>query len=278
VLMGPPTVWLVVLFLIPLGAMIYMSFQAGSFGADAQRFSLESYQRFLVEPALQRLLLSSVWVALVVSVLSVALAYPIAYYLCFEAGPLKYTLLSVIIVPAWTSFLLRVLAWKLILGSDGVLSSFLMALGVIDQPAPFLLYSKGAVIVTLVYIWIPFVALPIFVALDRIDPKLPEAAADLGATPFETFLRVILPLSLPGVLAGFVLVFIPTIGEYVTPALVGGTSGVLYGNLIWDQFLRALNWPMGAVMSVIMLLAVLLPFILFSRAVRYTQLVDLYDA
>ena len=165
--------------------------------------------------------------------------------------------LALLLIPFWTSFLLRVMAWKVMLGSNGVINSFLLSTGLASEPVEFLLYNRFAVIITLVYVWIPFVALPILAGLQRIDPTLFEAAADLGSTPVQRFWRVVLPLSLPGVIAGFFTCFIPTVGEYVTPLLVGGSAGSMYGNLIQDFFTKAANWPLGAAMSLVMLVGTL---------------------
>jgi spermidine/putrescine transport system permease protein len=271
ILMTPSVLLLGLLFLLPLGIMAMFTFRLGSFGAERDIFTLEHYREFWVDTAMQRLLWRSVVLSLWVSLLTVVLAYPIAYFLTFRAGALKYTLLSIIIVPAWVSYLLRVLSWKVILGSNGALASFLEWIG-FTVDSPLLLYSSSAVVVTLVYVWIPFVALPIFTALERLDKSLLEAAADLGCTRWQAFIRVTLPLSLPGVIAGFLFVFIPTVGEYVTPALVGGPTGIMFGNIILDQFLRALNWPMGALMSLVMLVVVLLPLIIFGRFIRLSDL------
>lgn len=271
ILMTPSVLLLGLLFLLPLGIMAMFTFRLGSFGAERDIFTLEHYREFWVDTAMQRLLWRSVVLSLWVSLLTVVLAYPIAYFLTFRAGALKYTLLSIIIVPAWVSYLLRVLSWKVILGSNGALASFLEWIG-FTVDSPLLLYSSSAVVVTLVYVWIPFVALPIFTALERLDKSLLEAAADLGCTRWQAFIRVTLPLSLPGVIAGFLFVFIPTVGEYVTPALVGGPTGIMFGNIILDQFLRALNWPMGALMSLVMLVVVLLPLIVFGRFIRLSDL------
>jgi len=210
--------------------------------------------------------------ALETSIFCVLLSYPVAYFLAFRAGPRRMSLLTLIMAPAWTSFLLRVLAWKLILGSEGLLSSFLQWVGLIGEPKPILLYSRSAVVVALTYSWIPYVALPIFAALDRMDRSLLEAAADLGCPPWKAFLRVTLPLSVPGVVAGFVFVFIPTLGEWVTPALVGGVKGMMYGNIIQDQFARALNWPMGSLMSLVMLVLMLALMLIFARFLRLINL------
>lgn len=271
ILMSPSALFLGLLFVLPLGIMALFTFRTGSFGAEREVFTLAHYQEFLANSTLQRLLGRSVMLSVWVSFYTVLLAYPIAYFLAFRAGALKFTLLSIIVVPAWVSYLLRVLSWKVILGSNGALASFLEWIGfTIDSP--LLLYSPNAVVITLVYMWIPFVALPIFAGLERIDKSLLEAAADLGCSWWQAFWRVTFPLSIPGVIAGFLFVFIPTVGEYVTPALVGGPEGIMFGNIILDQFLRALNWPMGALMSLVMLLVVLLPLAIFGRFIRLSEL------
>jgi spermidine/putrescine transport system permease protein len=271
-LLLPSTVLLGLLFVIPLLLMVMLTFRESTFGTTAGAFTLHHYGEFFTNAAYQRLLgrsfLRSFWVAL----LTVVLAYPLAYYLAFQAGKHKVTLLTLIIAPAWISFLLRILAWKVLLGGSGALASLLAWLGLLREGTPVLLYSPTAVIITLVYVWAPFVALPIFAALERIEQELHEAAADLGATHWQTFWRVTFPLSLPGVLAGFLFVFIPTVGEYVTPTLVGGVDGIMIGNIIQDQFVRALNWPFGALMSVVLLLIVLIPLLIVGRFVRLTDL------
>jgi spermidine/putrescine transport system permease protein len=274
ILMGPPALWLLLLFVLPLGIMAVYTFRAGSFGAAREVFTLDNYRDFFANAAFQRLMWRSMWIAFVVSALSVLLAYPLAYYLVFRAGPRRITLLTILIIPAWTSYLLRILSWRLILGSNGILNSVLMGLGLRTESAPILLYSQTAVTITLTYVWIPFVALPIFAGLERINKSLLEAAADLGCPPWQAFLRVTLPMSMPGVLAGFFFAFIPTVGEYVTPLLVGGARGIMYGNLIQDQFLRGLNWPLGSVMSLVMLAVVAVLIVVFLRFGRVSDLVE----
>jgi spermidine/putrescine transport system permease protein len=166
------------------------------------------------------------------------------------------------------------MAWKIMLGSNGVINSFLLYAGLIEQPLAALLYNRGAVIVTLIYVWVPFAALPILAALQRITPVLLEAAADLGATPWRQFWRVTVPLSLSGVFAAFFMVFIPTIGEYVTPLLVGGSRGSMYGNIIQDFFTKAANWPFGAALSMIMLLTTLILITIAVRLVNLPRLIE----
>ncbi|MDI6693982.1 MAG: ABC transporter permease [Anaerolineales bacterium] len=274
-LIGPPSVYLTLFFLLPLGIMAVFSFRAGTVGEARNVFTLEHYRQFIANAAYHRLLWRSSLMAFGIASISTLLAYPLAYFLAFQAGERKLTLMTLIIIPTWTSYLLRVFAWKLILGTNGLLNTLLLSLGIIDQASPILLYSRTAVMVTLVYVWVPFVALPIFAALERIDRSLLEAAADLGCKPWEAFLRVTLPLSAPGVIAGFFFCLIPTLGEYVTPLLVGGGQGAMYGNLIQDQFVRALNWSMGSVMSLAMLLAVIVLLVIFSRMGSFSKLLEL---
>jgi spermidine/putrescine transport system permease protein len=271
-LIGLPAASLVLFFVLPMIGMVAFSFRSGTFGAERDVFTLANYQVYFQHSSYQMLLLRSIWIAFVVSLLSVALSYPVAYYLAYQAGPRRLSWLTILLAPAWTSYLLRILAWKLILSSGGMLNALLLGLGLIQEAQPILLYTQAAVMITLIYAWIPFVAMPIFAALDRIDSSLLEAAADLGSPPWRTFMRVTLPLSIPGALAGFFIVFIPTLGEWVTPLLVGGARGMMYGNAIQDEFVRALNWPLGSVISLVLLVLVLLLLFLFSRTGRLSDL------
>ena len=271
-LLTPSTFWLFLLFVLPMALMVLFTFRAGSFGPEQDIYTLQHYRTFFATAGYHQLLWRSVWTAFITGLLCVILAYPVAWFLVFQAGRLRLALLLAIIIPAWISFLLRIFAWKLILGSGGLLNSLLLYLGLLSEPTPILLYSRSAVIVALVYSYLPFVALPIFAALQRIEPSLLEAAADLGSSARQTFLRVILPLSMPGVAAGFCLTFIPTLGEYVTPLLLGGTQGIMYGNVIQSQFTRALNWPLGALMSMVMLVLTLIMLYLLTRVVRVEEL------
>ncbi len=274
-LIGPPSLYLFLLFLLPMGVMFVYSFRAGITGAAHDTFTLANYRDFLANTHFHRLLWRSAIISLTVSMASTLLAYPLAYYLVFRAGPNRVTLMTLLIIPTWTSYLLRIFSWKLILGSSGLFNTLLLDLHWIQEASAILIYSRSAVIVTLVYVWVPFVTLPIFAALERIDRSLLEAAADLGCQPWEAFLRVTLPLSLTGVVAGFFFAFIPTLGEFVTPLLVGGASGAMYGNLIQDEFMRALNWPMGSVMSLAMLAAVLMGVFILTRLASVSDLVEL---
>lgn len=274
-LIGLPSIYLFLLFILPMGLMFIFSFRGGTTGEARNIFTFDNYIKYIHNASFQRLLWRSAGISFLMAIVSCVLAYPLAYYLAFQAGSKKTLLMLLVIIPTWTSYLLRIFSWKLILGSTGLLNSILVALGLIDKPSPILIYSRTAVVVTLIYVWVPFVMLPIFASLERIDRYLLEAAADLGCTRFEAFLRVTFPLSLPGVVAGFFFAFIPTLGEFVTPLLVGGAQGSMYGNLIQDQFMRALNWPMGSVMSLAMLVIVLLLMFLLTRVGPLTDLLGL---
>jgi len=274
-LLGLPSTYLFLFFLLPLVVMVLFSFREGTIGEARQIFTLRHYADFIANTVYHRLLWRSMLISLAIAAISVLLAYPLAYFLVFQAGPQRMIMLTLLILPTWTSYLLRIFSWKLILGSSGLLNSLLMSLGFIENVSPILIYSRNAVIVTLIYVWFPFVALPIFAALERIDKSLLEAAADLGCRKAEVFLRVTLPLSAPGVAAGFFFCFIPTLGEFVTPLLVGGAQGSMYGNLIQDQFMRALNWSMGSVMSLAMLVVMIVMIFIITRFVSLSSLLEM---
>ncbi len=276
ILSVPPLLWLGLFFVAPLVLMAVFSFSPTS-SVDLLHGwvpSLKQYTQAIADASYWRLLGISVVMALSVAVISIVLSYPIAYFLAFRAGKNSNLFLLLLLIPFWTSYLLRVMAWKFMLGSEGLINSFLEYIGIIQQPLTALLYNRNAVVLTLIYVWIPFSTLPILAALQRIDLALFEAAADLGATPFRQFLRVTLPLSMPGVLAAFFMVFIPTVGEYVTPLLVGGSRGSMFGNIIQIFFTQAANWPFGSALSMIMLAATMVMVVIASRLVNLQELVE----
>jgi spermidine/putrescine transport system permease protein len=272
----PPVTWLLLFFILPVLLMAAFSFRADMRGDFLQVWTptLHQYASVVATGSYWRLLGISALTALGIGVSSIVLAYPLAYFLALRAGNRAGFYLVLLLVPFWTSYLLRVMAWKILLGTEGVINSFLIYVGIIQQPLTALLYNRTAVILTLIYVWIPFATLPILAALQRIDPILFEAAADLGARPFHQFTRITLPLSLPGVFAAFFMVFIPTVGEYVTPLLVGGSRGFLYGNIIQDFFTKAANWPLGSALSMIMLVATLILVALATRLINIRQLFE----
>src|SRR5918998_3139982 len=271
-LLTAPVSWLVVFFLLPVFLIALYSVDIFSIYRvvgtyDVNAFTLESWKNFLDGGVYLDKFWTSVWMAGVVSVGAVLVAYPIAYFLALVATKRKYVLLLVILSPFLVSYFLRVLAWKVILGDQGVINTFAYWTGLRadGDPIPQLLYSRFSVMLVLAYVWIPFVALPIFVALENLDRRLLEASADLGASRWQTFARVTLPLSVPGVIAAFIFVFIPSIGEYFTPLLIGGVDGTMFGNAIADQFGQSLNWLNGAVLSFFLLIVVAVLMALFAR-------------
>ena len=272
----PPVAWLILFFVLPVLLMAAFSFRADMRGEFWRAFTptFDQYANVVATGSYWRLLGISALTALGIGISSIVLAFPLAYFLALRAGNRAGFYLVLLLIPFWTSYLLRVMAWKILLGTEGVINSFLIYIGIIQQPLTALLYNRTAVIVTLIYVWIPFATLPILAALQRIDPILFEAAADLGARPLQQFARITLPLGLPGVFAAFFMVFIPTVGEYVTPLLVGGSRGFLYGNIIQDFFTKAANWPLGSALSMIMLLATLMMVALAARLINIRQLFE----
>jgi spermidine/putrescine transport system permease protein len=272
-LIAPPAFWLCAFLVVPLLLLCAYSFRAGMSGAFFRDWvpTLDNYRILFATPSFFELLAVSVGIALVVALAATLLAYPVAYYVVFRARARAGSFIVLLLIPFWISYLLRVMAWKLILGSSGVVNALLLSLGLIQEPISIFFYSRVAVVVTLIYVWTPFVTLPILATLYRIDRSVLEAAASLGATPAQRFWRVTFPLSRPGLIAGAVMVFIPTVGEYVTPLLVGGSTGAMYGNIIQDFFGRSANWPLGAALAVVMLVGTLVLVVASSRVSRVEQ-------
>lgn len=254
-LSAPATLYVGFLVAAPLVILVVYSMWTQTYVSIEKTPTLANYREAFFDPLVRHLMIRSILIAAVVTIATVALAYPIAYFIALKARR-KTLWLLLITIPFWSSYLLRVFAWKLILGFNGVLNSALMALGLIDTPLTFLLYNEFAVVLTLAHAWAPFAILPIFVSLQKIDPSLLEAATDLGNSAFESFLRVTLPLTVPGIIAASLIIFIPTVGDYVTPSLVGGSDGKMIANLIQVQFGAANNWPLGATMSLLAMLSV----------------------
>jgi spermidine/putrescine transport system permease protein len=267
-----PTLGLMILGLAaPVVVLTTMSFWTQIYLDFDRSFSLANYFAFFEKPIYPKLLWKSIRISATVTLATVLLAYPMAYFIAFRVQRNKLVWLILITVPFWTSYLLRVFAWKVVLGYNGVINSGLKGLGLISEPLEFLLYNPTAVVITLAHAWAAFAILPIYVSLEKIDRSYLEAAKDLGEGPFMAFVRVTLPLSMPGVIAASLLVFIPTVGDYVTPTLVGGTTGIMIGNIIQSMFGKAQNWPMGAALSVISMLTITLlicAFLWFTHSAR----------
>lgn len=287
-LLSPALMFMVAMLIVPMAGLVVLSLWTQNYFELNTHLTLANYWT-LIEPSEQVttylgvpfplrnplyviLLFKSILMAMIATIGIVLLAYPMAYFLAFRVTRHKLAWLVVITLPGWTSYLLRVFAWKVILGYNGAVNSGLVALGIIEQPLDFLLYSPSAVIITLTHSWLAFAVLPIYVSLEKIDRSLLEAAEDLGDGPLGSFLRVTLPLSMPGVIAASLLVFIPTVGDYVTPTMVGGTTGIMIGNIIESLFGRANNWPLGSAVAIAMMGATAGIVLIFLWATGYHRM------
>ncbi len=267
-LLSPTLILLALALAAPLIVLVGLSLWTQTGWEYDKTLTLANYEAFFNKRVYPILLGRSLRVSALVTFVTVLLAYPAAYFIAFHVKRNKIVWLILITLPFWTSYLLRVFSWKLILGYNGVINSGLIWLGLIEQPLEFLLYNLTAVVITLAHAWAAFAILPIYVSLEKIDRSLIDASHDLGEGPVMTFLRVTLPLSLPGVIAASLLVFIPTVGDYVTPKLVGGNTGIMIGNLIQSQFGRGQNWPMGAAISVVSMLTITLAVCAFLALIH----------
>jgi spermidine/putrescine transport system permease protein len=250
----PPILWVSVFLLLPYGLMLANSFWAVREGFVVHDWNLRNYHTLFSNPVYAGVLFRTMRIAASVTLCSLLLGYPLAYYLSFHAGARKELLYQLVIVPLWVSYLVRGYAWKTILGSEGVLNGFLQYLHLTREPVAFLLYSPFAVVLMLTHIYTPFVFLPIYAALEHIPRPLVEASQDLGASSAQTFLRVILPLSIPGLLAGATFAFVLSLGDFLAPLLVGGASGTMIANVVQSLFGAAYDWPLGAAISVCILI------------------------
>jgi spermidine/putrescine transport system permease protein len=256
-LVAPPFLYALLLLAAPLAAIVLFSFWTQDFLTVDRTFTLANYREALTDPLYAELMSRSLRIAGSVTIVTVLTAFPIAYFVSFHVAPKRKSLwLFLITIPFWTSYLIRVFLWRVILAYDGPVNGTLVGLGLIDEPLNWILYNANAVVITLAHAFAPFAILPIFVSLEKIDRSLLEAARDLGESHIATFMRVTLPLAFPGVIAASLIVFIPTIGDYVTPRLVGGSGGQMIANMIQTQFLRLNNAPMGATLAVVAMVIV----------------------
>jgi spermidine/putrescine transport system permease protein len=253
----PPLLWVTVFLLVPYAFLFCYSFWSVSPQQTiVHSWNLQNYAQLLRNPIYISVLFRSMRIAAAVTLLALLLGYPLAYYLSFHAARRKDLLYQLVIIPLWASYLVRGYAWKTILGSEGVLNGLLQFLHLTRHPVEFFLYSPFAVVLTLTHIYTPFTFLPIYASLEHVPRNLVEASHDLGASPWSTFRRVILPLSLPGVLAGATFAFVLTLGDFLAPLLVGGPSGIMISNIVASLFGAAYNWPLGAAISLCMLVFV----------------------
>jgi spermidine/putrescine transport system permease protein len=263
--LAPSAALMAITMLAPLAIIVvYSLLSRGAYGGVELPWTLENFTR-LWDAVYGAIFVRSFWIAAVATALCLVLGFPLAMFIA-RSGPRKNLYLSLVILPFWTSFLIRTYAWMFLLRDTGILNSALQALGIIRQPLP-LLYNDGAVILGLVYGFLPFMVLPLYATLERLDPSLLEAAADLGARPWRALIDVTLPLCAPGIRAGAILVFVPCLGTYLTSDLLGGSKTVLIGNLVQNQFTAARDWPFGAALSLaLMAIAIVLLFAARSRS------------
>ncbi len=248
-LLSPALLTVVLTLVVCLLVMVALSFWRQDYLQLVAAWTADNYTELVNKPVFVRLILRSIVVSGCVALVSVALAYPMAYFIAFDLKRSKFTWLLIVTLPFWISYLLRILSWKVILGFNGVINSSLIGAGVITDPIEALLYNPLSVSIALTHAWAPFALLPIYVSLEKIDRSVLEASNDLGDGPVKRFFRVTLPLSLPGVSAAALLIFIPTFGDYITPALIGGPNGFMIGNLIAAQFGASNNWPLGSAVA-----------------------------
>ena len=267
-LLSAPFIFSILLLAAPITMMFLLSFWTQDYLVLDRTFTLKNYIEAATQPVYQLLFTRSLLISLTATFFTVLLAFPMAYFISFHGGNRKALWLFLITIPFWTSYLIRMFLWKVILGYNGVLNSLLLWLEMITEPVTFLLYNANAVVIALTHGWAPFAILPIFVSLEKIDRSLLEASKDLGDNSIQQFFRVILPLSAPGVIGAALIIFIPTVGDYITPKLVGGTDGLMIANMIQVQFSKANNAPLAAALSMSSLMIVsfiAIVFVLFNR-------------
>lgn len=263
-LAGPAMAWLAIFVMIPLAMTVVVSFWTSTlFGLEAT-WSARNWVRAFSTPIYADLIMKTIRIALLTTAITLVLSWPIALFLSRLRGTSKAVFVLLLFLPFWIGYVVRTFAWLPILGREGLINRALMGLGVIERPIDWLLYNEGTVYLGLIYVYLLFMVLPIFLSLDKIDRGFLEAAADLGASRSQQLRYILLPLSLPGVLAGSIIVFLMAFGAYVTPALLGGPSGIMFSNVIATQFLVDNNWAFGATLSLIMVVFVLATLLLAS--------------
>lgn len=283
-----PFAWLLIFFLIPFFNVLKLSFSTraralppykpvfdfadgiAGFFAKLQQLTLANHLSLFTDPRYVEAYLSSLKIAAISTVLILIVAYPIAYGMARAPREWRSMLVMMVILPFWTSFLIRVYAWIGILGNEGLLNGFLLWLGVIDQPIT-ILTTDWAVYIGIVYSYLPFMILPLYATLEKMDDTLLEAAADLGCPPIQAFWKITFPISLPGVIAGCFLVFIPITGEFVIPELLGGSGTKMIGKTLWYEFFNNRNWPLASAVAVVLLLILVVPIVLFQNAQKASE-------
>ncbi len=272
--LSAPLMWTFIFLFLPYLILTTYSFYEKKFPSFKPAFQFGNYFQIFSDPQYFQVIFKSGWIAGVVALTALALAYPFCYFLIFvvKSARVRLFLYMAVIVPLWVSYLLRAYTWKTILGSEGILNSFLVWTGILSEPTDLLLYNKFSMIITLTYIFIPFTVMPLYTALEKIPRNLIEASKDLGASPLRTFWTVTLPLSMPGVIAGMTFTFCLTSGDFIAPMLVGGPDGFMIANVMTTQFGAALNWPLGSALSIVMLAVVITIISLSDKAQRAGRL------
>jgi len=271
-LVTPGMLWLLVFAIAPVGLLLLLSCWTTTIFGISTDFTADNYRSLLADPVYALILLKTLRVSLFATLLSLVTSYPLAMFLANLKGSRRTVLMLLLFLPFWSSYVIRSYMWLPVLGRAGLINQVLLWLGIIHVPLEWLLFNEGAVYVGLIYVYTLFMALPILLAFDRIDPVLLEAASDLGARPLKLFRRVILPLSMPGVWSGCIMVFLMSVGAYVTPQLLGGPNGILIGNVIATQFLNTNDWPLGAAQSMALVVIVIALFVVIGRRLGLRQL------
>ena len=263
-LLSPSAAWLLVFFLLPLVMVLLVSLgKRGPYGGVVYQWNLGNYIRFM-DRIYFKIFFRSVWMATANTLLCLLFGYPLAYFIARRPKRWRNVLLLLVMIPFWTNFLVRTYAWMVILRDKGVINSLLMQIGIITKPLP-LLFNQNAVILGLFYGYLPFMVLPLYASIEKLDFSLVEAAQDLGANSLVAFRRIVLPLTMPGIVAGAIITFIPSVGAYVTPDLLGGAKAMMIGNLLQQQFLEVRDWPFGSAVGFILMVTVLLATMLYFR-------------
>lgn len=264
-LLAPPVVWMLIFYLIPLLILLVYAFWSVDYLTVVREFTPDNFHTIFTNPLYRTVLLRTIAIAAIVTLIDIALAFPIAYFLARKVTRHRELLLMLVIFPLWSSYLVRAFAWRTILGTNGILNTFLQWAHITDAPLTFLLFSKEAMVLTFSQVWLPFMILPMYTVLDQLPKSLLEAAADLGGNGWQTFRRIILPLALPGIVAGSLSVFSLTMGDYITPTLIGGPGDQLIGKIIADNFGTANNWPLGAALVFPLLIVIFSMLLIANR-------------
>jgi len=273
-LLSGPMAWWGVVLLTPYVIMFMISFYSRQFPLHIPDFQFGNYGILFTDPQYYIVLLRSLKIAAFVSILAFLISYPLTYYLVFKVKSSRVRLMLYVatIIPLWVSYLLRAYTWKTILGSEGILNSLLMWIGITDEPVTFFLYNQTAMVITMAYIFTPFMVMPLFATLEKIPRSLIEGSKDLGVGPYRTFLKITLPLSVPGILAGFTFTFCLAAGDFISPILVGGPYSNMIANVVATQFGMAMNWPLGSAIAVVILIIVVAILTISDRFERVGRL------